>query len=121
MFLPLYSIILVTMILRVVGRHLYPFQVKMALGSISNDNMKDCCFMYNQGGKLYGTNMTGQVLCEEVMVPKGLKPSVANPSLTFRGFNAKFGCLSSKDFHASPFVGCLKTPFFVRQLACHLI
>jgi hypothetical protein len=83
--------------------------------------LKDCCFMHNQGGKLYGTNMTCQVLCDEVMVPKVLKPFAANPSLTFCGFNAKSGCLSSKDFHASPFAGCLKTSSFVRPLACHLI
>jgi hypothetical protein len=57
--------------------------------------------------------MTGQVLCDEVMIPKGLKSFMASLSLTFHGSNTKSGCLSSKDFHASLFARCLKTPSFV--------
>jgi hypothetical protein len=49
MFLSLHFIILVTLILRVVGRHLYDISIPNEDGiGISNDNMKYCCFMHNQ-------------------------------------------------------------------------
>ncbi|GLT53084.1 hypothetical protein SLA2020_263800 [Shorea laevis] len=63
---------------------------ELGLGIIM-DNMKYGCFMHNHGGKLYGTNITGQVLWDELMFPKELKLSDANPSLTLRGFEAKSG------------------------------
>jgi hypothetical protein len=77
--------------------------------------------MHIQGDKLYGTNMTGQVLWLVLMFPKGLKPFDARPSLTFRGFDAKFGCSVSNALQASPFAECLNTPSFVRPSACHLM
>jgi hypothetical protein len=83
--------------------------------------MKYCCFMHIQRGKLYGTNMTGQVLWLMLMFPKGLKLSDARPSLTFRGSDAKFGCNVSNALQASPSAGCLSTPSFVRPSTCHLM
>ena len=88
---------------------------------IIKDKMKFGCFMNNQGGKLYGITMTSQVLWIELMLPNGLNLSDASPSLTLRGFDAKSGCFSSNEFHASPSTGCLNTPSFVHPSACHLI
>jgi hypothetical protein len=45
--------------------------------------MKDVCFMHIQGGKLYGTSITSQVLWDVLMFPKGLNPSKVRRSLTF--------------------------------------
>jgi hypothetical protein len=77
--------------------------------------------MHIQGDKLYGTNMTGQVLWLVLMFPKGLKPFDARPSLTFCGSDAKSECSVSNALQASPFAGCLNTPSFVRPSACHLM
>jgi len=55
------------------------------------------------------------------MFPKGLKPSDASPSLTFRGFDAKSGCSVLNALQASPSAGCLSTSSFVHSLACHLM
>jgi hypothetical protein len=41
-------------------------------------------FMHNHGGRLYGTNTTGQQLWVELHFPDGLKPSVAIPNLIRR-------------------------------------
>jgi hypothetical protein len=83
--------------------------------------MNDGCFMHIQGGKLYGISMTGQVLCDVLILPNGLNPSDNRPSLTFLLSDAKSGCKLSNDLHASPSAGCLNTPSFVRPSACHLI
>jgi hypothetical protein len=83
--------------------------------------MKYCCFMHIQGGRLYGTNMTGQVLWLVLMFPKGLKPSDARLSLTFCESDAKFGCSVSNALQASLSTRCLSTPSFVRPSACHLM
>jgi hypothetical protein len=83
--------------------------------------MKYGCVMHIKGGRLYGTNMTGQVLWLVLMFPKGLKPSNAKPSLTFCGSDAKFGCSVSNALQASLSAGCLSTPSFVHPSACHLM
>jgi len=83
--------------------------------------MKYGCFMHIQGGKLYGTNMIGQVMWLVLMFRKWLKPSDARPSLTFLGSDAKFGCSVSNALQASPSAGCLSTPSFVRPSACYLM
>jgi len=83
--------------------------------------MKQGYFMHIQGGKLYGTNMTGQVLWLVLMFPKGLKPSDASPNLTFCGSDAKSRCSVSNAVQASPSAGCLSTPSFMRPLVCHLM
>jgi hypothetical protein len=83
--------------------------------------MKYGCFVHIQGGKLYGTSMTGQVLWLVLMFPKGLKPSDASLSLTFRESDAKCGCSVSNALQASPSARCLSTPSFVRSLACDLM
>jgi hypothetical protein len=83
--------------------------------------MKYGCFMHIKERKLYGTNMTGQVLWLVLMFPKGLKPSDTSPSLPFCGFDAKSGCSVLKALQASPSARCLSTPSFVRPSACHLM
>ena len=55
------------------------------------------------------------------MVPKGLKPSLANPSLMSRGSEANDLCFSSNVFHAMEFTGCLNTPSSTHFSLCHLI
>jgi hypothetical protein len=70
---------------------------------------------------LYGTSITGHVLWDVLMFPKGLNPSAVKPSRTFLLSTMKFGCKMSSDLHASPLAGCLNTPFLVRPSACHLI
>ena len=65
---------------------------------ISSDNMKNVCVIHIQGGKLYGIRTTGHMLYEIDIFPKGLNPSLAKPSLTFRGSSANEGCTISKFF-----------------------
>ena len=62
--------------------------------------MKEVCFMHIQGGKLYGTTITGQVLWDVLIFPNGLNPFEHSPSLTFLLFAKTFGCKLSKDYHA---------------------
>ena len=88
---------------------------------IISDKIKEDLFMHIQGGRLYGTNTIGHVLCVVLMFPYGLNPSAANPSLTLRGSDANSTCLSSNSFQASESAGCLITPSFVRPVACHFI
>jgi hypothetical protein len=83
--------------------------------------MNDVCFMHIQGGKLYGTSITGQVLWDVLILPKGLNPSEVKPRRTFLLSDEKFGYKLSNDFHASPLAGCLNMPSFVQPFACHLI
>jgi hypothetical protein len=83
--------------------------------------MNDDCFMHIQGGKLYGTSITGQVLWDVLILQNGLNPSDIRPSLTFLLSDEKSGCKLSSDFHAWPSAGCLNTSSFVRPSACHLI
>ncbi|CAN0847946.1 hypothetical protein LINGRAHAP2_LOCUS5254, partial [Linum grandiflorum] len=64
-------------------------------------------FIHSHGGVLYGIRMIGQVLWLLLILPNGLKPSVASPSLRLRGSAAKSGNFKSKVFHASPSRGCL--------------
>ena len=59
---------------------------------INSDNMKDVCFTNIQGGKLYGIRTTSHMLYEIDIFPKGLNPSLAKLSLTFRGSSANEGC-----------------------------
>jgi hypothetical protein len=62
--------------------------------------MKDVCFMYIQGGKLYGTIIMGAVLWGVLMFPNGLKPSKHSPSLTLLLSTANSGCKLSNDYCA---------------------
>jgi hypothetical protein len=117
---PLRSTILVTPQSMARGKHLYPFQVNLGPGIIS-DSMNDVCFMHIQGGKLYGTSITGQVLWEVLIFPNGLNPFEVRPSLTFLLSAKNSWCNRSNDVHASLSVGCLNTPSLVRPSACHLI
>jgi hypothetical protein len=84
---------------------------------IINDRMNDVYFMHIQGGKLYGTSMTGQVL----MFPNGLNPSKVSPSLTFLLSPENSGYARLNDFHASPSAQCLNTLSLVRPSSCNLI
>ena len=77
--------------------------------------------MHIQGGRLYGTNVIGQVLCDVLILPKGLNPSKVRPSLTFLLLDEKSGYKLLNDFRASPSAGCLNMPSFVQPSACHLI
>jgi hypothetical protein len=77
--------------------------------------------MHIQGGKLYGTSITGQVLWNVLILPNGLNQSKVWPSLTFLLSDEKSRCKLSNDFHAWSSAGCLNTPSFVRPSACHLI
>ncbi|PRQ34070.1 hypothetical protein RchiOBHm_Chr5g0064771 [Rosa chinensis] len=61
---------------------------------INNVNIMFSFFMHNIGGKLYVTSITGQQLYLELKMEKGLKPSVASPSLRLRGSAANEGHLS---------------------------
>jgi hypothetical protein len=45
-------------------------------------------FMHNHGGRLYGTNTTGQQLWVELHFQFGLKPSVAIPNIMFQEYDA---------------------------------
>jgi hypothetical protein len=83
--------------------------------------MNDVCFMHIQGGKLYGTSITGQVMWDVLILPKGLDPSEVKPSRTFLLSNEKFGYKLSNDFHVLPLAGCLNMPSFMWPSACHLI
>jgi hypothetical protein len=85
------------------------------------DKMNDVCFMHIQGGKLYGTSITGQVLWDVLILLKGLHPSKVRPSLTFLLSDEKSKYKLSNDFHVSPSTECLNTPSFVGPYACHLI
>jgi hypothetical protein len=58
---------------------------------ISMNIIQKGCFKHILGGKLYGTNTMGHVLCEVLITPKGLNPSDARPSLTLREFDANHG------------------------------
>ena len=80
------------------------------------DKMNDVDFIHNQGGKLYGINITSQTLWVVLIVEKGFGPSVASPSLTLRGSQENFGYRSSKAFHAKPSAGCLNFPSLVRSV-----
>jgi hypothetical protein len=77
--------------------------------------MKADCFIHIQGGKLYGTIITGQVLWDVLMFRNGLNPLEARPSLTLHESNENPKYILSNDFHVSPSVGCLNTPSFVRS------
>ena len=55
------------------------------------DRIEFGCFMHNQGGRLYGTKITCQILLLVLIAPKGLKPSLANPNRTFRDSKANSG------------------------------
>jgi hypothetical protein len=57
---------------------------------------------------LYGTTNTGHILYEWFMLPNGLKPSVARPSLRFLASLANFFHLLLNSVHASSSVGWLR-------------
>jgi hypothetical protein len=83
--------------------------------------MNDDCFMHIQGGKLYGTSITCQVLWDVLILPNGLNTSKVRPGLTFLLSYEKSRYKLSNDFHASPSAGCLNTLSFVQPSTCHLI
>jgi hypothetical protein len=62
--------------------------------------MKFDSSMHTHGGMLYGTTNSGHILYELVMLPNGLKPSIARPSLRFLASFANFGQVLSKCFYA---------------------
>jgi hypothetical protein len=64
--------------------------------------MKFDSSLHTHGGMLYDTTNTGRKLYELVMLPNGLKPSVARPNLRFLASSANFGQLLLKCFHDSP-------------------
>ena len=55
------------------------------------------------------------------IILNGVNPSLANPSLTFRGIDAKLGWRESKVFQASESARCLSFPSLVRPSSCHFI
>jgi len=63
--------------------------------------------VHDHGGRLYTLTSTGHMLYVVFMFPKGLKPSVAKPSLKFLASPAKLGYTLSKCFQASPSTGWL--------------
>ena len=77
--------------------------------------------MHIHGGRLYGIKITGHMLYELLIEPKGLKPSKASPSLMLQGSEAKFGYFSSKLFHVNESAGCRNTPSSTHSSLCHLI
>ena len=85
------------------------------------ERMNELCSIHIQGGRLYGISTTGQILWLVLRLPYGLNPSVAKPSLTFRGSEANWGCLKSNVFHALESLGCLKMTSFVLLDECDRI
>ena len=65
---------------------------------ISRPMMMLDCSTHSHGGKLYGIRNTGHMLYEELILPNGLKPSVARPSLMFLASSAKPAIISVKVF-----------------------
>jgi hypothetical protein len=83
--------------------------------------MNDVCFIHIQGGKVYGMSITGQVLCDVLILLKGLNPFEVRPNLMLLLLDEKSRYKLSNDFHASLSAGCLNAPSFVQPSACHLI
>jgi hypothetical protein len=73
--------------------------------------MKFDSSMHTHGGMLYNTANTDHILYELFMLPNGLKPSVARPSIRFLAPSANFGQLLLNSFHASPSAGWLSSLF----------
>jgi hypothetical protein len=62
---------------------------------------------HNHGGRLYMHIITGQVLCEFLIYPKGFIPLVLRPNLLFLGLLEKSSSwLRSKYFHCLSSAGC---------------
>jgi hypothetical protein len=76
---------------------------------INESIMKFDSSMHTHGGLLYGTKNTGHILYELFMLPNGLKPSVARPSLRFLASFANSFQLLLNYYHASPSVGWLSS------------
>ena len=74
---------------------------------ISNKNMKNGCFMHIHCGKLYEMRTIGHVLWAIDLLLHGLKPSLANLSLTLRCSDAKVGFKESNLFQDKESIGCL--------------
>jgi hypothetical protein len=55
-----------------------------------SDSMNDICFMHIQGGKLYGTSITGQVLWEVLMFTNGLNSFEVSPKPYIPVIRCKF-------------------------------
>ena len=79
------------------------------------------CFIHSHGGKLYGIRITGHVVCDTLIIPKGLNPSGASPSLTLRASFANLVCSLSKCFHALESAGWRIVPSSTRPSLCHCI
>ena len=71
--------------------------------------MKFDSSIHTHGGMLYDTTNTNHILYELVMLPNGLKPSIARPSLMFLASFANSSQFLSKSFHASPSAGWLSS------------
>ena len=91
------------------------------LPGMSTERIKLDCFMQIHGGRLYGIKNIDHMLYETFILPKGLKPSVARPSLTFQLSNLKSRCIASKCFQAGESAGCRSKPSLVRPSSCHLM
>jgi len=76
---------------------------------ISRPMIKLDCSTHSHGGKLYGIRNTSHMLYEELILPNGLKPSVARPSLMFLASSTNHPYFLSKSFHASPSAGWLSS------------
>jgi hypothetical protein len=72
---------------------------------ISRLIIKFDCSTHSHGAKLYGIRNTGHMLYEELILPNGLKSSVARPSLMFLASSTNHPYFLSKSFQASPLVG----------------
>ena len=89
-------------------------------GIISVKNIYSC-LMHINGWRLKGVMITGQHEYVPLDGPYGENPSTHNPNLTLHGSRAKWRCILSKCFHASPSNGWESTPDSRGFSWCHLI
>jgi hypothetical protein len=85
--------------------------------------MNDICFMHIQN-KLYGTSITGQVLWDVLILPKGLNPSQVKPSRTFLLSDEKnldINDQMTSMLHCQPDALIVNTPSFVQPSVCQFI
>jgi hypothetical protein len=72
-------------------------------------------------GRLRGITNTGQLVCGAAVIPKGLNPSVASATRTFRASSALSACFSSNFVHARASDGCVRLSLYQRPVLCHFI
>jgi hypothetical protein len=89
---------------------------------ISKDNNIYGSFIHLHGSKLYGISTTGHMLYDVLILPNGLKPSLAKPSRTLRDSSANQECSLSNSFHAIESAGCLREfSSSTRPSLCHFM